>query len=250
MAVWLAGCVSQPPPPVGQYRVSTELAPVAIVFAPAQSRISPPQIATLHAIGREASAFTVPVVFAAGPLAQARSNAIQQTIQRPVRLVLQPDSATPDQAVVTFPAPADPIVADACRGPGLPVPGGIWPGSDARAARLLPPGCATATILADQVTEPADLLRARPLPPGAALPYARAIEAYYNRGPAADPASHPSSGGSGGGLSSPTSQTEQPPVSGWGYGSQANPAQPGQGQGAAESPGATNPLLGPVPSSH
>ena len=91
---------------------------------------------------------------------------------------------------------AGPAVSTNCLGPGQPETRGIWPGQDATRHRFLPPGCASSTAIAAMVVEPGDLLRGQPLAPGAALPVARAIERYYNRGedtatPAAPPAAAP-----------------------------------------------------------
>jgi type IV pilus biogenesis protein CpaD/CtpE len=90
----------------------------------------------------------------------------------------------------------------------------------------LPPGCATAMSIAAQTTAPTDLLVGRPLPPGAALPYAQAIERYYRRNDAArkqDQSDQQDAGGDSGATA---------------------PA----GTGSASAPGsAANPLLGGVP---
>ena len=74
------------------------------------------------------------------------------------------------------------LVPSECLQPGQPGPPDNWPGDDDTLPRTLPPGCAVANALQQMVVDKQDLLRGRPLPPGAALPVARAIERYYNRG--------------------------------------------------------------------
>jgi hypothetical protein len=77
---------------------------------------------------------------------------------------------------------------DACGGEPARGLGDVWPGDDVHRIWLLPPGCATSTALRAMVVEPNDLLRGRPLPPGAATPFASAIERYYHRNDAPPPA--------------------------------------------------------------
>jgi type IV pilus biogenesis protein CpaD/CtpE len=141
-------------------------------------------------------------------------------LQRNVRLRYQPGMAA-DEAVGTVPASG--ISADDCRGRAGRLTQDFWPGDDDRGALLLPPGCATATILAAQATAPADLIRGRTLPPGAALPYAQAIERYYRRNDQA------------------SAKTASEPQEAGGEG--ASPAGSASGAAAA----GANPLLGGVP---
>jgi hypothetical protein len=73
------------------------------------------------------------------------------------------------------------IVADACAGPPTLVVRGNWPELDPGRQRLLPFGCAAAAGLAAELVNPQDLLHGRPLAPGAATPFAEAVEKYYRR---------------------------------------------------------------------
>jgi hypothetical protein len=236
----LAACHTAAPPPASQYQPVVQLPPVGLSFAP--GAVQPPydQVRQLRAITRNIPEQIVPVLYTSGSLAAARMAALERDIQRPLQLVLRLDSP-PNQALMAFPATAG-IVADDCRGPGAKVGEDISPGEDRSLPRILPPGCATASDIAAQVTDKGDLLYGRPLPPGAALPFARAAERYYDRDDTTSAAGQ-GSGGSGGssgasarsgtGNGSTSAAAQQDPGganSGWGY---------GQGQ--------QNPLLAPLP---
>lgn len=212
----LAACVPGPPPPASQYRQAEVVSQVPLVFVPGSAQLTEAENAQLRGLGRTLPVQAVSTLQASGPLAARRAQEVAQQLVRPVQLVAVP-GMPPDQALLVNASPA--IVADTCRGPGARELGSIWPSNDDVAPVLLPPGCATAVDLQAQTTWSHDLLAGRPLPPGAATPFAAAIERYYHR-------------------------NDQP---------QSNAAQGGS-QGSADQSGsagaqgsAANPLLGPLP---
>jgi hypothetical protein len=219
----LSACHTTAPPPPSQYGVAPPVAPLTLRYAAASLALSPGDIAALRALTPQIPA-TITVDFtASGAPAERRAQIVARVLQRNVRLLYQPGMAA-DEAVITVPGSG--ISADDCRGRAGRMTQDFWPGDDDRAALLLPPGCATAAIIAAQATAPNDLVVGRQLPPGAALPYAQAIERYYRRNdaPGAKTASEQQEGG--GDMSSP-----------------AGSASGAGGSGAA----AGNPLLGGVP---
>ncbi len=126
------------------------------------------------------------------------------------------------------------LVATDCLAPGQPVPRDNWPADDPFRARSMPPGCAVANAIQQMAVSQEDLQRGRPLPPGAALPVARAIERYYSRSEVAVPT-----------TTSPASATPGP-----GAGSAASGGVPGATGTAAPDAGADllqGPLTQPAP---
>jgi hypothetical protein len=233
-ALLLAGCQPGPPAPASQYRQAEIIGPLSLWFAPGGTRLSATDMSQLHTLARRLPADVVPDFYAGGPLAPARAQAVERQLGRPVRLLAATDLPAEQTSLVT--RMPDGIIADACRGAGQRTLGDAWPGDDATAPVLLPPGCATATDIQAQVTNPQDLLRGRPLPPAAASPYAAAIERYYRRNDA--PQATGGSEGNGG------------------SGSQDQTAQAGASPGLAQSPGSkqgsgatngSNPLFGGLP---
>jgi hypothetical protein len=216
----LAACVPGPPPPASQYHRAATLSRLDVVFVPGGTQVTEPESAQLRSIGLGLPVQAVAALHASGPLAPARTAAVARSLGRPVQLVNAP-GMPPDQATLVFESPA--IVADACRGPGVRMLGSIWPSNDDVAPVLLPPGCAVAADIQTQVVQPDDLLVGRPLPPGAATPFAAAIERYYHRN---DP---------------PQSNAAQGGSSGSGDQSGSGAAQ------GSETGSAANPLLGPLP---
>lgn len=235
----LAGCALPAPQPASQYRAVRQAPPVVLAFAPAGDDPSAADAAYLRALGTALPAGVLPELYAEGPRALARARAVRRLLDRP--LVLRPAparsgiAADPDLAVLVVPTPAG-VLADACLGPGQPVVGDLWPGDDARRARLLPAGCAVATALQAQVAAGAgegDLIQGRPLPPGASAPYADAIESYYRRNEPSQRASPASSGGGGATARPEGAPPAAVPASA--------PFQAPAGQAGV------NPLLGPLP---
>ena len=219
----LAACVPGPPPPASQYRQSATEALLPLVFAPGGTHMTEAETNALRDLGHSLPVQVVPTLHASGPLAAKRAQAVEEQLARPVRLLDEP-TLPPDQALLVSSGPA--IVADACRGPGVRELGSIWPSNDAVAPLLLPPGCSTALDIQAQTTRAQDLLYGRPLPPGAATPFAAAIERYYHR----NDQPH-SSGGQGGSGSA---------------GDQAGSA--GASGSAAASGSTPSVLVGPLPS--
>jgi hypothetical protein len=219
----LSGCHTTPPPPPSQYGAAPPVAPLTLHFAAASHALSPEDSAALRALTPHIPATVTVDLTVSGAPAERRAHTVARLLQRNVRLLYQPGMAA-DDVIVTVPTSG--IGPDDCRGRAVRITQDFWPGDDDSGALLLPPGCATAAIMAAQAEAPSDLIVGRKLPPGAALPYAQAIERYYRRNdaPGARPAADPQEGGGEG----PSS---------------AGLASGAGGAGA----GTANPLLGGVP---
>ena len=226
----LAGCTPPVPPPAGDYHLAAQAPALVLTFAPGSDEPGRVDAERLRYLGATLPAWTVPELHATGPRALSRARSARRLLGRPLVLFADvPGEAGPDVAVLVV-QPATGILADNCLGPGQPVIGDVWPGDDTRRATLLPAGCAVATALQAQVAAAAagqDLLRGRPLPAGAATPFADAIERYYRRN---DPGQHNGAAA----------------VSGTGRGGETTPLQDGAGQ-TAPGTNPANPLLGPLP---
>jgi hypothetical protein len=194
LLLFLGACVPGPPPPASQYRQSAVVSQIPLVFAPESPQLIPADDARLRVLGRTLPVQAVSTLHISGPLVFRRIRAVERSLARAVQAVDDP-GMPPDQALLVSSGPA--IVADSCRGPGVPELGSIWPSNDDVTAVLLPAGCATAVDVQVQTTRPGDLLQGQPLPPAAATPFAAAIERYYHRN---DPpqASGAQAGGSSG----------------------------------------------------
>ena len=224
------GCTPPITPPAPEYHLVERLPPLTLAFAPRSTRLTPADLARLRAIRPVLPVQAMPELYASGPLAALRARAVRDALGRPILVhpvaaPTSPEAARPDEALLVLPTAEGSILSDACRGVGEPSAGDIWPGDDARRVQLLPPGCATAASIQAQVAAPSDLLLGRPLPPGASIPFADAIERYYRRN---EPGQARSEGASAG-----RSQ----------LGSSPGPGLPP----ASANPGnAVNPLLGPL----
>ena len=151
---------------------------VPLVFVPGRAQLGVTQEAQLRNLAHDLPVQAVTALQTFGPLGPTRADEVASLLERPVQLIGAP-GMPPDEGLLTIDSP--PIVADACRGKGVRTLGSIWPSNDTAAPVLLPAGCATAVNIEAQTTEPGDLLFGRPLPPGAATPFAAAIERYYHR---------------------------------------------------------------------
>lgn len=201
MLIACAACAPGVPPPPSQYRMGATATEMPLYFAPGTARVAAADRARLRLMRLVLPAQAVATLQASGPFAVPRSEVVAQLLDRPIQLVAAAPGTPADQAHLLVSKPA--IVADACRGPGERGLGSIWPSNDDVPPRFLPPGCATAAALQAQIVEPDDLLRGRPLPPGAAMPFAAAIERYYHRHSQAQ-SSAGQSAGSGAGQSAPS----------------------------------------------
>jgi hypothetical protein len=201
----LAACVPGPPPPASQYREADTVTRLPLVFSPGSAQPTDVENAELRGLGHSMPVQAAPALHASGPLAFERAQAVGRLLLRPVQLVAAP-GMPPDQALLVISGPS--IVADACRGPGVRQLGSNWPSNDDDAPVLLPPGCAVAVDIEAQTTRPADLLQGRPLPPGAAMPFAAAIEKYYHRNDPGQSNASTSQGGSQSGAGSGSSATD------------------------------------------
>jgi hypothetical protein len=207
LLISLAACVPGPPPTASQYRPAEAVTRLTVLFAPGTARVAAADGARLRDMRFVLPVQVVATLQASGPFAVERAEVVAHLLDRPVQLVAALPESPVDQTLLVISSPA--IVADACRGPGERALGSIWPGNDDVPPRLLPPGCATAVALQAQVVEPDDLLMGRPLPPGAATPFAGAIERYYDRNNAAQ-----SSAGPGGAQASGQSGSSTTTVQG------------------------------------
>ena len=221
-----SGCQSVSPQSADGYRVAAYNVVLPLGFAPGGDSLSEADRQSLIRLTRELPESVVPDTYASGRLALPRVRAVEAAMQRPTRWIVD-ERADPERVLLVVRS-APEIVADACRGPGVRLPGTIWPGSEDSAPMILPPGCAVANSIKVQTTSPADLIQGQRLPPGAALPYAAAIERYYHRNDQAPSASASSGGAAGADAGSGGAPS----------GSSADPAQ------AAP---LRNPLLGPLP---
>lgn len=176
-----AGCEPAENIPSSYYRLEREPPLVELVFAPGRAE---PQGAAprLRVVAAQLPEQAWVVLYAGGPVAVARARAVGRLLARPVELLASPPTASlpPDTGLLVVQTTPG-VVYDACRGPSSRGIEDIWPGNDDRRTFLMPPGCAVGTALKAQTVDPADLLRGRPLPSGAATPFAAAIERYYRR---------------------------------------------------------------------
>ena len=221
----LSACHTALPPPPSQYSVTAPAGPVALRFAAASAELSGVQVRNLRALSLQIPATTFVDLAISGEPVQRRAQRVAHLLQRDVHIIIQPGMPV-DEALVSVPGSAA-ITADACRRRAQGNPEDFWPGDDHAGGLFLPSGCATAMSIAAQTTAPTDLIVGRPLPPGAALPYAQAIERYYRRNDAAKKQEQPDEEGSAGDSSTAA-------------------AGMGGSSGAASAP-AGNPLLGGVP---
>jgi hypothetical protein len=189
-------CVPGPPPPASQYRQAEAVRTIPLVFVPGSEQLADAEISGLRVLGRSLPVQAMQALQASGPLAERRVAEVARELGRTVQLDAVP-GMPPDQALLVTSSPT--IISDACRGPGERELGSIWPSNDDVAPVLLPPGCATAVDIEAQTTAPGDLLQGRPLPPGAATPFAAAIERYYHRNDPPQSSGAQSSAASGGG---------------------------------------------------
>jgi hypothetical protein len=205
----LAACVPPPPPLASQYRSAVTVMHVPVPFAPGTARLAAVDRARLREMRLVLPIEAVATLQASGPLAVQRTKRVAHLLGRPVELVAASPESPVDQTLLVISSPA--IVADACRGPGERALGSIWPGNDDVPPRLLPPACATAAALQAQIVEPYDLLAGRPLAPGAATPFAAAIERYYRRNDAGQSNAGPSGGQASGQSGSSTTTVQGTP---------------------------------------
>ena len=227
-ALLLSGCAV--PVPAFVDARGREVIPVA--FVPGTPSPLPADAQRLLALRRHdgpALLFRPP-----GWLAADRAEAVARLSGRAVQFaagaVPLASTGGSDQGVLVVPDAVD-IAADPCLGPAGRGVGGILPGSERSTQAILPPGCATDRMLRAQAADPADLLRGRPLAPGAALPFAEAAEKYLRRNSANE------TNGRGAGLTSGGQAPADAPIT------------PGTGTGQG-TPGAApaSPLLAPAPS--
>ncbi len=172
----LDACGDQSVDVTGGYHRSTITSQVALGFQPGGIAIEPNSLVQLDRLRPTLPAdAALALIAGGGPLAVARSQQVSAELGRSV--LLETGAVRPDDGVLVVSVTR--LLADACLGPGQPNARNIWPGDDADRPRFMPPGCATDNAIEAMVERKADLERGRPLPPGVALPLARAAERYY-----------------------------------------------------------------------
>lgn len=178
----LAGCYGDPPERqnAGQYRLGVTEQHYELAFLPGQADPAPDGRAALAGLRPVLRADTAAVLVADAPLAASRGALVSRALGRSVTV----DTRTPfwlgrNEALLVLRQPG--IIADACTDAGQPVGRNLWTFDDYNRQRLLPPGCANATMLLEQAASQRDLLRGRPLEPGAAGPFASAADRYLRR---------------------------------------------------------------------
>ena len=180
----LAGCYGYPTQRenAARYRPGVTEQLYALAFVPGQADPAPGDRAVLAALRPAAlRAGASAVLVTDSPLADARAASVSRVLGRPVTVDAQAGGARPgrDGALLVLFQRA--IVADACAGAGQPVGRNLWTPDDSSRQRMLPAGCATATMLMEQAANRQDVLRGQPLEPGAAGPMARAADRYLRR---------------------------------------------------------------------
>lgn len=155
-----------------------------LAFAPQSDRLAAGEVQRLQSLRAELPVQTFPELFMSGPRSLQRARNVRDVLRRPVILYPAPRPASgqvdPDYALLVLPTPIG-IIPDACHGIGEFGTSDAWPADDQRRAQLLPAGCSIASIMEIQAVRPTDLLEGRPLPEGASIPFADAIERYYHR---------------------------------------------------------------------
>lgn len=176
----LAGCYGYPPQRenAGQYRLGAMEQRYDLAFVSGRADPTPEGRTALAGLRPALRANTAAVLVADAPLADSRAALVSRALGRSVTV----DTRTPfwlgrNEALLVLHQPG--VVADACTGAGQPVGRNLWTLDDLQ--RLLPPGCANAMMLLEQAASQQDLLRGRPLEPGAAGPSARAADRYLRR---------------------------------------------------------------------
>lgn len=180
---WLSGCYGYPPQRenAAQYRQGVTERLYTLAFLPGRADLAPQDRAALAELRPPLRAGSPAVLLTDSPLAGARAASVSRALGRPVTADAQAGYRLgPDEALLVLSQHA--IVADACTGAGQPVGRNLWTLDDNSRQRLLPAGCATATMLLEQAANRPDMLRGQPLEPGAAGPMARAADRYLRRG--------------------------------------------------------------------
>lgn len=181
--LWLSGCYGYPPQRenAAQYRPGVTEQLYALAFVPGQADPAPQDRAALAALRPAAlRAGASAVLVTDSPLAGARAAGVSRVLGRSVTVDARaaPRLGRDGALLVLFQRG---VVADACTGAGQPVGRNLWTLDDSGRQRMLPAGCATATMLLEQAANRQDVLRGQLLEPGAAGPMARAADRYLRR---------------------------------------------------------------------
>lgn len=181
--LWLSGCYGYPPQRenAAQYRPGVTEQLYALAFVPGHVDPAPQDRAVLAVLRPAALRAGVSAVLVTdSPLAVARAASVSRVLGRSVTVDAQAGTQLGrDQALLVLFQHA--VVADACTGAGQPVGRNLWTLDDNSRQRMLPAGCATATMLLEQTANRQDVLRGQLLEPGAAGPMARAADRYLRR---------------------------------------------------------------------
>jgi hypothetical protein len=178
----LASC-GGPPERVSDngWREAAQEQEVAVSFVPGSATLLPADAARVGALRAQITPGDGVRLTADSALAQRRATTVAELLGSYVGIAVPPGGAPlgPDTGVLQIRETR--VVANACQRAGEPVGRNIWPGADDDRQRLMPPGCAVNAALQAQVADQQDLVRGRPLQPGASGPFVQAIERYYQR---------------------------------------------------------------------
>ena len=199
----LGGCVDQRLPSANTYSQQDVVQQVPLVFQTNSAELTPLTMAMLQTLRPELRAESSLTLVGSNDLAGPRARQVGTELQRFVAPApgARPAAGQDDSAVLLVTTHR--LIGTDCLAPGQLFTRDNWPADDASRPRSMPPGCATANAIQQMVVSQEDLQRGRPLPPGAALPVARAIERYYNRSEAAAPVTSQANPGLGAGSSAP-----------------------------------------------
>lgn len=175
----LGGCGEEPLPRAGRYLRQDRVQTVPLFFVPGSAVLTASGARRLRVLGPGLPADAVLTLAAPDGLVDERAREVALALDRPVFPASAATAGPPGLAQLSVKVRA--VVATDCLGPAPRFDRDNWPGDDESRTRLLPPGCAAATVVQRMAVDQDDLLRGRPLPPGAAFPVARAIERYYDR---------------------------------------------------------------------
>ncbi len=200
VAVCACACVDPYLPNASLYVQQDAVQAVPLAFVSHTAVLTPDSAAALQALRGDLPAVASLSLAVAGGLAERRARQVGAELGRVVTPVPEQLSESPGLDPAVLSVVTRRLVATDCLAPGQPDVPGSWPADDAFRLRSMPPGCAAANAMQQMAVSQQDLQRGRPLPPGAALPVARAIERYYSRSEQAAPGNLASPGLGAGSL--------------------------------------------------
>jgi hypothetical protein len=180
----LAGCYGPPERETAQqWHQVTTTQTLALRFVPNGVALDTPSLDALTQLRPLIPTGTDVALSTDGALASLRAGTVALVLGRPVTALSVAPPTASLEPLGSLGFTRTQLLADSCLDKPQRVGRNLWPGDDADRQALLPPDCAVATQIQRQVVAQDDLLQGRPLAPGAAGPYARAVELYYQRRP-------------------------------------------------------------------